>query len=269
MTDDNGERPLVHVAFPAGDPPREGVALVTLDRPDALNALSFGLLEELDEILAVLDDDDGCRAIVLTGAGTRAFAAGADIRELAGSTRGDLHRDDPFAAVDRVGRLRTPVIAAVRGYALGGGCELAMACDMLIAADDATFGQPEIGIGVIPGAGGTQRLARAIGKARAMELVLTGRRIKAPEAERLGLVTAVVPADEVVERALALARRRRRDAGPRGAGREGRGQRRAGAAARRWPALRARPVRGPVRDRGPARGDARVPRQAAAAWKGR
>ena len=205
MTDDTGERPLVHVAFPAGDPPRDGVALVTLDRPDTLNALSFGLLEALDGILAVLDDDDACRAIVITGAGTRAFAAGADIRELAAATRADLSADDPFAAVDRVGRLRTPVIAAVRGYALGGGCELAMACDMLVAAEDATFGQPEIGIGVIPGAGGTQRLARAIGKARAMELVLTGRRIKAPEAERLGLVTMVVPADEVVDRALALA----------------------------------------------------------------
>jgi enoyl-CoA hydratase len=205
MTDDTGDRPLVHVALPAGDPPRDGVALVTLDRPDALNALSFGLLEALDELLAVLDDDHACRAIVITGAGTRAFAAGADIRELAGSTRANLRAADPFAAVDRVGRLRTPVIAAVRGYALGGGCELAMACDMLVAAEDATFGQPEIGIGVIPGAGGTQRLARAIGKARAMELVLTGRRIKAPEAERLGLVTAVVPADEVVERALSIA----------------------------------------------------------------
>jgi len=205
MTDDTGERPLVHVAFPAGEPPRDGVALVTLDRPDALNALSFGLLGELDEILAVLDGDDACRAIVITGAGSRAFAAGVDIRELAGSTRADLHHDDPLAAVDRVGRLRTPVIAAVRGYALGGGCELAMACDMLVAAEDATFGQPEIGIGVIPGAGGTQRLTRAIGRAGAMELVLTGRRIKAPEAERLGFVTLVVPADEVVERALALA----------------------------------------------------------------
>ena len=205
MTDDTGERPLVSVAFPAGDPPRDGVALVTLDRPGALNALSFGLLEALDEILAVLDDDDACRAIVITGAGTRAFAAGADIRELGGSTRADLHADDPFAAVDRLGRLRTPTIAAVRGYALGGGFELAMACDMLVAAEDATFGQPEIGIGVIPGAGGTQRLTRAIGRARAMELVLTGRRIKAPDAERMGLVTMLVPADEVLDRALGLA----------------------------------------------------------------
>ena len=178
---------------------------MTLDRPDALNALSFDLLEELDRILAVLDDDDACRAIVITGAGERAFAAGADVRELAGSVRDDLHADNPFAAVDRVGRLRTPTIAAVRGFALGGGAELAMACDMLIAAEDARFGQPEINLGVIPGAGGTQRLARAVGRARAMELVLTGRRIGAAEADAMGLVTDVVPAAEVLDRALTLA----------------------------------------------------------------
>ncbi len=161
MTDDAEARALVRVEFPAGDPPRDGVALVTLDRPEALNALSFDLLEELDGILAVLDDDDACRAIVITGAGERAFAAGADIRELASSVREDLHADNPFAAIDRLGRLRTPTIAAVRGFALGGGAELAMACDMLIAAEDAQLGQPEIRIGVIPGAGGTQRLTRA------------------------------------------------------------------------------------------------------------
>jgi len=205
MTDDAGRPAPVHVAFPAGDPPVDGVALVTLDRPDALNALSFELLTELDEVLAVLDDDEACRAIVITGAGERVFAAGADIRELAGSARATLHDADPFAVVDRVGRLRTPTIAAVRGYALGGGCELAMACDMLVAAEDATFGQPEVGIGVIPGAGGTQRLARAAGRARAMELVLTGRRVRAAEADRMGLVTAVVPPAEVVRRALDLA----------------------------------------------------------------
>jgi enoyl-CoA hydratase len=201
MTED-GERSLVRVAFPAGDPARDGVALVTLDRPEARNALSFALLEELDEVLAVLDDDEGCRAIVITGAGDRAFAAGADIRDLAGSTRDELHRADPFAVVDRVGRLRTPVIAAVRGYALGGGCELALACDLVVAGDDAVFGQPELSIGVIPGAGGTQRLARAVGRARAMDLVLTGRQVPADEAERLGLVSIVVPAAEVVDTAL-------------------------------------------------------------------
>jgi len=201
MTDDR-ERSLVSVAFPAGDPAIDGVALVTLDRREARNALSFALLADLDEVLAVLDDDESCRAIVITGAGERAFAAGADIRDLASSTREQLRRDDPFAAVDRVGRLRTPVIAAVRGYALGGGCELAMACDIVVAGDDAVFGQPELSIGVIPGAGGTQRLARAVGRARAMDIVLSGRQVRADEAERLGIVSVVVPAAEVLEAAL-------------------------------------------------------------------
>jgi enoyl-CoA hydratase len=201
MTDDR-ERSLVSVAFPAGDPARDGVALVTLDRREARNALSFALLADLDEVLAVLDDDESCRAIVITGAGERAFAAGADIRDLASTTREQLRRDDPFAAVDRVGRLRTPVIAAVRGYALGGGCELAMACDIVVAGDDAVFGQPELSIGVIPGAGGTQRLARAVGRARAMDLVLSGRHVRADEAERLGIVSVVVPAAAVLETAL-------------------------------------------------------------------
>jgi enoyl-CoA hydratase len=198
---------LVRVELPAGEPPLDGVALVTLDRPDARNALSFALLAELDEVLAVLDDDPACRVIVLTGSGDRAFAAGADIRDLAASTHESLRADDPFAVVDRVGRLRTPTIAAVRGFALGGGAELAMACDMLVLGEDAQLGQPELGLGVIPGAGGTQRLARAIGRGRAMELVLTGRRIDAAEADRIGLATAVVPAAEVVERALELASR--------------------------------------------------------------
>ena len=212
MNDDAGtaQTEFVRVEFPAGDPAhdgavRDGVALVTLDQPRALNALSFAMLAQLDAALAVLDADPACRAIVLTGAGTRAFAAGADIRELAVGTSASLHDADPFAAVDRVGRLATPIIAAVRGFALGGGCELAMACDMLVAGDDAQFGQPEIALGVIPGAGGTQRLARAVGRVRAMELVLTGRRINAAEADRLGLVTMVVPAAETVERALDLA----------------------------------------------------------------
>ncbi len=199
--------PLVLVAFPAGEPARDGVALVTLNRPKVLNALSYALLSELDAVLEALDRDTACRAIVITGAGTRAFAAGADVRELAVETSDSLHAADPFAAVDRAGRLATPTIAAVRGFALGGGAELAMACDMLIAGDDAKFGQPEIAIGVIPGAGGTQRLARAVGRARAVEMVLTGRQVDAAEAERLGLVTRVVPADEVVERALELAAR--------------------------------------------------------------
>ena len=208
MTEDGvttDERTLVRVDFPAGDPPLDGVALVTLDQPEALNALSFPLLAQLDDVLAVLDDDHACRAIVITGAGDRAFAAGADIRELAAESPASIREGDRLAAIDRVGRLRTPVIAAVRGFCLGGGAELAMACDMLVAGDNAQFGQPEIRIGIIPGAGGTQRLARAIGRARAMELILTGRRISAAEADRLGLVTTVVPAAETVTRALELA----------------------------------------------------------------
>jgi enoyl-CoA hydratase len=202
---DQAPRELVGVSFPAGDPAIDGVALVTLDRRAALNALSYALLAELDAKLAALDEDEACRIIVITGAGERAFAAGADVNELSTETPESLRAADPFAAVDRVAALATPTIAAVRGFALGGGCELAMACDMLIAGDDAKFGQPEILIGVIPGAGGTQRLARAIGKARAMELILTGRRIDAAEAERLGLVTKVVPAADTVAEALALA----------------------------------------------------------------
>jgi enoyl-CoA hydratase/carnithine racemase len=204
MTHDR-ERSLVRVALPAGDPARDGVALVTLDRREARNALSFALLADLDEVLAVLDDDESCRAIVITGAGERAFAAGADIRDLASSTREQLRRDDPFAAVDRVGRLRTPVIAAVRGYALGGGCELAMACDIVVAGDDAVFGQPELSIGVIPGAGGTQRLSRLVGPSNAKDIVFTGRQVRADEALRIGLVDRVVPAAQVYDVALAWA----------------------------------------------------------------
>jgi len=198
---------LVRVAFPAGDPALPGVALVTLDRPEALNALSYALLGELDARLAALDADPDCRAIVITGAGERAFAAGADVAELAVETPESLHAADPFAAVDRVATLGTPTVAAVRGFALGGGCELAMACDMLVAGDDAVFGQPEVLLGIMPGAGGTQRLARAVGKARAMELVLTGRRMDAREAAALGLVTRVVPAAETLSAALELAAR--------------------------------------------------------------
>ena len=196
-------REFVHVALPAAD--RAGVALVTLDRREALNALSYELITELDAALAALDADPDCRAIVITGAGERAFAAGADVRQLAAETTSSLRGSDPFSAIDRVATLSTPTIAAVRGFALGGGCELAMACDLLVAGDDAAFGQPEILIGVIPGAGGTQRLTRAVGRARAMELVLTGRRISASEAERLGLVTKVVPAAETLTVALDLA----------------------------------------------------------------
>ena len=212
MTDDDldqpmDERPLVRIDFPAGEGPLAAVALLTLDRPEAHNALSFGLVAELGSLLAVLDEDPACRAIVITGAGEKAFAAGADIRELAACSPRELREANPFAALDRIGHMDTPVIAAVRGWALGGGCELAMACDMVVAGDNAQFGQPEIRLGVIPGAGGTQRLTRAIGKARAMELILTGRRIGAGEAEAWGLVSLVVPASETLDRALELAGR--------------------------------------------------------------
>ena len=207
------DRPaLVRVTFPATAPRSvapattlAGVALITLDRPEALNALSFDLLDDLAAALEALDADPACRAIVITGAGTRAFAAGADIRELASQTSASLGAGGRFGAWDRIAAIGLPLIAAVRGFALGGGCELAMVCDMIVAAEDATFGQPEILLGVMPGAGGTQRLTRALGKARAMELILTGRSITAREADAHGLVTRVVPAEATLDAALELA----------------------------------------------------------------
>jgi enoyl-CoA hydratase len=194
---------LIRVEFPAPD--RDGVALITLDRPDALNALNFALLEELVTALESFDRDPACRAMVITGSGEKAFAAGADIRELAEQTPVTLLRDDEFHRWERIKRIRKPLIAAVRGHALGGGCELAMTCDLLVAGADAQFGQPEIRLGVMPGAGGTQRLTRAIGKAKAMDMVLTGRTMSAQEADQHGLVTKVVPAAETVTAALDLA----------------------------------------------------------------
>ena len=206
--------PLVDVAFPAPAPASaapativDGVALVTLQRPEALNALSFDLLDALVDALRRLDADPAARAVVITGSGTRAFAAGADIRELAIQTDATLTAGGRFKTWDAIAAIGLPLIAAVRGFALGGGCELAMACDMIVAAEDASFGQPEILLGVMPGAGGTQRLTRAIGKARAMELILTGRSMTAHEAEAHGLVTRVVPAAATVDAALELAGR--------------------------------------------------------------
>ena len=199
----------VSTAFPAAGSggPVEGVALVTIDRQDVLNALDFDLLDALAAELERLDRDEGCRAIVVTGAGTKAFAAGADIPELARQTPVTLTVENRFAVWDRIGAIRTPTIAAVRGVALGGGCELAMSCDMIVAADDAQFGQPEIKLGVMPGAGGTQRLTRAIGKARAMELILTGRTMSAADAEAAGLVTKLAAPDGTIDAALQLAGR--------------------------------------------------------------
>lgn len=198
---------LVEMPALATDGAVDGVAIVRLDRPEVLNALDFALLESLAEVLEELDRAPACRAIVLTGTGDRAFAAGADIRELAGQTSASLAASGRFAAWDRIGAIRTPIVAAVRGYALGGGCELAMACDLIVAGEDALFGQPEITIGVMPGAGGTQRLTRAIGAVRALEMILTGRPIAAREAEARGLVNRVVPAEATLTAALDLAGR--------------------------------------------------------------
>lgn len=184
---------------------RDGVALLTIDRPEARNALSFALLAELAGALEALDRDGATRAVVLTGAGDAAFAAGADITELADQTPERLASEGRFGAWDRIASVGVPVIAAVRGYALGGGCELAMSCDLIVAGADARFGQPEIRLGVMPGAGGTQRLTRAIGQARAMDLILTGRMLPADEALAAGLVSRVVPAEETVTAALELA----------------------------------------------------------------
>lgn len=179
----------------------DGIALIRLNRPDALNALNAALMRELSSALTAADADEKVRCIVLTGS-EKAFAAGADIREMAGKTFVDTFFDDMFAPeVGAIERVRKPIIAAVAGYALGGGCELAMLCDFIIAADTAKFGQPEINLGVIAGMGGTQRMTRAIGKSKSMDMHLTGRFMDAAEAERSGLVSRVVPAVELVAEA--------------------------------------------------------------------
>ncbi len=183
---------------------RGRVALITLNRPEALNALSTPLIDELVAAIAAFDTDDGVGAIVITGS-EKAFAAGADIKEMASLTFVEAYLRDQAAAIARVSEARKPTIAAVAGYCLGGGCELALATDIILAADTAKFGQPEITLGIIPGMGGTQRLPRAIGKTKAMEMILTGRMIDAAEAERTGLVARVVPAAELMPSALALA----------------------------------------------------------------
>jgi enoyl-CoA hydratase len=183
---------------------RERVAIVTLDRPKALNALSLQVMQELTGAAGELDADAGVGCIVITGS-ERAFAAGADIKEMQPQGYMDMYLTDWFAGWEALSRVRTPTLAAVAGYALGGGCELAMLCDVLIAADSAKFGQPEIKLGIMPGMGGSQRLARAIGKAKAMEMCLTGRMMDAEEAERAGLVSRVVPADKLLDDALETA----------------------------------------------------------------
>ena len=183
----------------------EGYVIVTLNRPEALNALNSTLFGELAAFLDSVEADDAVRCLVLTGS-AKAFAAGADIKEMADQAYADMYRGNFFArAHDRVASFRKPIIAAVSGYALGGGCELAMLCDFIIASDTAKFGQPEINLGVAPGIGGSQRLTRAVGKAKAMDMCLTGRMMDAAEAERSGLVSRVVAADALLDEARAAA----------------------------------------------------------------
>jgi enoyl-CoA hydratase len=180
------------------------VGIVRLNRPQALNALNAALNAELARAIAAFDADDGIGCILLTGS-EKAFAAGADIKEMVNKSFLDAYLGDFIEGWDHVARARKPVVAAVAGFALGGGCELAMQCDVVIAADSAKFGQPEIKLGIIPGIGGTQRLTRAVGKAKAMDLILTGRMMDAAEAERAGLVARVVPAASLLEEAMKVA----------------------------------------------------------------
>ncbi|MBC3776321.1 enoyl-CoA hydratase [Pseudomonas sp. SWRI99] len=183
---------------------RDRVGLITLNRPQALNALNAQLVSEVNHALDALEADANIGCIVLTGS-KKAFAAGADIKEMAELTYPQIYMDDLFSDSDRVANRRKPIIAAVNGFALGGGCELALMCDFILAGDNARFGQPEINLGVLPGMGGTQRLTRAVGKAKAMDMCLSGRMIDAVEAERCGIVARIVPSDELLEEALKVA----------------------------------------------------------------
>ena len=186
---------------------RGAVGIITLNRPKMLNALSFGVFREIAAAVDDLEADDAIGCIVITGS-EKAFAAGADVKEMVGKSYPETYMEDFITSGwERVGQCRKPVIAAVAGFALGGGCEIAMMCDIVIAADNAHFGQPEITLGTIPGAGGTQRLARFVGKAKAMDLCLTGRTMDAAEAERAGLVSRVVPAADLLSEALKIGER--------------------------------------------------------------
>jgi enoyl-CoA hydratase len=184
----------------------EYVATIQLNRPKELNALNLQLMGELKSALEELDNNDEVRAIVIHG-NERAFAAGADIKQMAGKTAIDMLKIDQFSTWDSIRRTKKPLVAAVSGFALGGGCELTMLCDMIVASETAQFGQPEINIGVMPGAGGTQRLTKAVGKARAMEMVLTGNFISAEEAREVGLINKVVPVDLYLDEAIKLAQK--------------------------------------------------------------
>lgn len=182
----------------------DGVALITLHRPDALNALNSALIDELGAAIDTFEADDSIGCIVVTGS-EKAFAAGADIKEMQSKSYMDAYMENFISKWERITTCRKPVIAAVNGFALGGGCELAMMCDFIIAGDKAKFGQPEIKLGILPGAGGSQRLTRFVGKSKAMEMCLTGRMMDAEEAERAGLASRVVPAEELLEDALKTA----------------------------------------------------------------
>ena len=182
------------------------IALVTLNRPQALNALSYGLVKDLSLAMQELDRDPGVRVIIVTG-GEKVFAAGADIKEMADRGPFDERIHERLGYRDQINKITKPVIAAVSGFALGGGCELAMSCDIIVASETARFGQPEVNLGIIPGSGGTQRLTHLVGKHRAMEMVLTGDIINAADAERFGLVNRVVPVELLVEEAKNIARK--------------------------------------------------------------
>jgi enoyl-CoA hydratase len=183
---------------------RGAVGIITLNRPKALNALNSQLIGELNDALWVFQEDSSIGCVVIAGS-AKAFAAGADIREMKDKTFTDVYLGNFFASWDKIAEFRKPMIAAVAGYCLGGGCELALMCDFIIAADTAKFGQPEITLGVIPGAGGTQRLARFVGKAKAMDMILTGRLMEAAEAESSGLVSRIVPAEKLLDEAVEAA----------------------------------------------------------------
>lgn len=188
------------------DQPAEGVGRVRLNRPKALNALNSPLMDEIMQAMSAFNDDASIGAMILTG-DDKAFAAGADIKEMDGKTQIDMLMSTSLVDRFDIHRLSKPIIAAVSGYALGGGCEVAMSCDMIVASETAVFGQPEINLGIIPGAGGTQRLTRAVGKALAMEIMLTDRKLSAQEALRYGLVNRVAPLDEYMDVAIAVAQK--------------------------------------------------------------
>ncbi len=185
--------------------PAQGVGVVQINRPAAMNALNLQTMIEIVDAFSAYDSDPEIRCLVIHG-NEKAFAAGADIKEMSGANAIEMLERDQFARWERIRQIKKPIIAAVSGFALGGGCELAMLCDMIVASETAQFGQPEINIGVMPGAGGTQRLTRAVGKALAMEIVLTGRMISAAEAKRVNLVNSVVPVEGYLYESIALAR---------------------------------------------------------------